>query len=56
MFDHMVPLIYWSIENVDLADDLKTKLQKKFPPDHKNRKIAYNNSCDKIKDLINGNF
>lgn len=56
MFDHMVPLIYWSIENVDLADDMKTKLQKNFPQDHKSRKTAYNNSCDKMKNLINGKF
>jgi len=55
MFDHMVPLIYWSIENVDLADDMKTKLLKNFPRDYKSRKSAYNISCDKIKHSVNSN-
>lgn len=55
MFDHMIPLIYWSIENVELTEDLKMKLLKNFPINHKGRKIAYNTSCNRIKRLINGN-
>lgn len=55
MFDHMIPFIYWSIENVELTEDLKMKLLKNFPINHKGRKIAYNNSCKRIKRLINGN-
>lgn len=55
MFDLMIPFIYWTIENVELTEDLKMKLLKNFPINHKSRKIAYNSSCNRIKRLINGN-
>lgn len=54
MFDHMIPLIYWSIEDVDIEEEMKTKLLKNFPRDYKNHKISYNSACDKIKHLTDG--
>lgn len=54
MFEIMVPVVYWSIENIDLAEELKKNLLQHFPRDYKSHKSAYENSCDKIKRLING--
>lgn len=51
-----MPYIYWTIENVDLADDIKKSLVKNFPYDFRLRKAAFNYTCDKIKRLLNGNF
>lgn len=54
MFNHMIPVIYWSIENISLVDDTEKKLLKNFPADYKIYKAAYETACDKIKYLING--
>lgn len=54
MFDLMVPDVYWSLENIDLIDDLKKNLFLHFPRDCKNCKSSYKNSSDKIKRLVNG--
>lgn len=54
MFNQMIPIVYWSIENIDLVKSMESNLLKNFPPDYKICKSAYENSCDKIKLLING--
>ncbi|VVC25271.1 Concanavalin A-like lectin/glucanase domain,SPRY domain,Zinc finger, RING-type,B30.2/SPRY domain [Cinara cedri] len=56
MFETMVPVVYWSIENIDLDEELKKKLLLQFPRDYKSHKSAYKNSCDKIKRLVNENL
>lgn len=56
MFNHMVPDVYWSIENVEqLPEEMNNNLVKNFPTDYKNRKSSYKNMCNKIKHLVNGN-
>lgn len=55
MFNHMVPDVYWSIENIELSEEINRKLIKNFPRDYKSRKISYRNMCNKIKHLVNGN-
>lgn len=54
MFDIMVPEVYWSVENLDLEEELKEYLIKNCPRDCKNRKTSFKKSCDKIKRLVNG--
>lgn len=54
MFNQMVPDTYWSIKNVDLANEMKAELLKNVPRDYKSRKSSYKNSCKKIKQLVNG--
>jgi len=52
----MIPRVYWSIENVDLTEDMQKKLVKNFPQDYKKCKSSYNEASDKIKKLLNRNF
>lgn len=52
----MVPDTYWSISNVDLANEMKTELLKNVPRDYKSRKSSYKNACKRIKQLVNGNI
>lgn len=55
MFNQMIPVIYWSIENLDLTEDMEKNLTKNFPHDYKKCKSAHGNACNKIKHSINGN-
>jgi len=52
MLGKMIPRVYWSIENVDLAEDMQNKLVKNFPQDYKKSKSAYNEASEKIKKLL----
>ncbi|XP_025196504.1 E3 ubiquitin-protein ligase RNF123-like [Melanaphis sacchari] len=53
MLEKMIPRVYWSIENEDLAEDMGNKLIKNFPKDYKKSKSAYNEASEKIKKLLN---
>lgn len=56
MFKQMIPIVCWSIESLDLTEELKENLTKNFPLDYKRRKSAYRNACNTIKHLVNGNI
>lgn len=56
MFKQMIPVICWSIENLDLTKEMKENLTKCFPLDYKRCKSAHRNACNTIKHLVNGNI
>lgn len=56
MLEKMIPRVYWSIENVELSEDMQNKLIKNFPQDYKKSKSAYNEASEKIKKLLNRNL
>ncbi|XP_050053150.1 E3 ubiquitin-protein ligase RNF123-like isoform X2 [Aphis gossypii] len=53
MLEKMIPRVYWSIENVELSEDMQNKLIKNFPQDYKKSKSAYNEASEKLKKLLN---
>ncbi|XP_060863040.1 E3 ubiquitin-protein ligase RNF123-like [Metopolophium dirhodum] len=53
MLEKMIPRVYWSIENVDLAEDMQNKLVKNFPQDYRKCKASYNEAGEKIKKILN---
>lgn len=56
MFKQMLPLVCWSIESLDLTEELKEKLIKTFPLDYKRCKSAHRNACNTINHLVKGNI
>jgi len=56
MLEQMIPRVYWSIDNVDLTEDMKENLVKNFPQDFKKCKSSYNEASEKIKKLLNRNI
>jgi len=56
MLEKMIPRVYWSIENVELSEDMQNKLIKNFPQDYKKYKSAYNEASEKLKKLLNRNL
>lgn len=56
MLEKMIPRVYWSIENIELSEDMENKLIKNFPQDYKKSRSAYNEASEKIKKLLNRNL
>lgn len=56
MLEKMIPRVYWSIENVNLMDDMQNKLVKNFPQDYRKCKSSYNEASEKIKKILNRNL
>lgn len=56
MLEKMIPRVYWSIENIELSEDMENKLIKNFPQDYKKSRSAYHEASEKIKKLLNRNL